>query len=74
MNGIGIGTSVGLGAIIGLGIVSSGGPTIEYVATFVFYGFWSGLIFEAYRFAFTLEASVPAVAPTPLVATQSTRY
>jgi len=53
MNGIGVGTTVGLGAIIGLGIVAPAAPVIEYIATFVFYGFWAGLIFEAYRFAFS---------------------
>jgi hypothetical protein len=53
VNGIGIGTAVGLGATIGLGIVSPAAATAEYVATFVFYGFWSGLVFEAYRLAFT---------------------
>jgi hypothetical protein len=53
MNGIGIGTSVGLGAMIGLGIVSPAAHITEYIATFVFYGFWAGLLFEAYRFAFT---------------------
>jgi hypothetical protein len=51
MNGIGIGTSVGLGAIIGLGIVNPGVGTSEYVATFLFYGIWAGLVFEAYRLA-----------------------
>ena len=51
MNGIGVGTSVGLGAIIGLGIVAPSAPTVEYIATFGFYGFWSGLIFEVWRFA-----------------------
>lgn len=51
MNGIGIGTSVGLGAMIGLGVVSPGAQLEEYVTTFVFFGFWTGLIFETYRFA-----------------------
>jgi hypothetical protein len=53
MNGLGIGTSVGLGALIGLGIVAPSAPVIEYVATFAFYGFVSGMLFEMYRFAFT---------------------
>jgi hypothetical protein len=52
MNGVGIGTSVGLGAIVGLGLVAPGAPPEEYFATFAFYGFWSGLIFEAFRHAF----------------------
>jgi hypothetical protein len=51
MNGIGIGTSVGLGAMIGLGLVSPSAQLEEYVATFAFFGIWSGLIFEAYHFA-----------------------
>jgi hypothetical protein len=53
INGIGVGTSVGLGALIGLGIVSPGAATIEFVTTFAFYGFVSGVIFEAYKFAFS---------------------
>ena len=53
MSGIGIGTSVGLGAIIGAGIVAPDMDVLEYVATFAFYGFMSGLIFEVYRMAFT---------------------
>jgi hypothetical protein len=53
MNGIGIGTTVGLGTIIGLGIVSPEANTLSYVVTFIFSGFWSGLIFEAYRLAFS---------------------
>ena len=51
MNGLGIGTSVGLGGMIGLGLVSPGAQLEEYVATFAFFGIWSGLIFETYRFA-----------------------
>lgn len=57
MNGFGVGTAVGLGAIIGLGIVSPSAAIIEYVATFAVYGSLAGLVFEAYRFAFT--AAVP---------------
>jgi hypothetical protein len=53
MNGLGIGSSVGLGTIIGLGIVAPDASVIEYVATFAFYGFMTGLLFELYRFAFT---------------------
>lgn len=53
MNGIGIGTSVGLGAIIGLGIVNPNVQVVEYISIFLFYGFWAGLIFEAYRLAFS---------------------
>jgi hypothetical protein len=53
MNGIGIGTTVGLGTIIGLGMVSPASTLAEYVATFGFYGLWTGLLFELYRFAFT---------------------
>ena len=53
MSGLGIGTSVGLGAMIGAMLGAPGADVAEYIATFVFYGFWSGLIFEAYRFAFT---------------------
>jgi hypothetical protein len=53
MNGLGIGTTVGLGAIIGLGIVAPQVSAAEYVATFTFYGFMTGLIFELYRFALT---------------------
>lgn len=53
MNGLGVGASVGLGAIIGLSLVSPGGALIEYVATFGFYGFLTGLLFELYRFALT---------------------
>jgi hypothetical protein len=51
MNGIGVGTSVGLGAIIGMGIVNTSVQTIEFVSTFIFYGFVSGLLFEGYRMA-----------------------
>ena len=53
MNAIGIGTSVGLGTIIGLGLVAPDAALREYVTTFAFYGFWSGLLFEAYRMAFS---------------------
>lgn len=53
MSGIGIGTSVGLGAMIAAGIVAPSVDVVEYIATFFFYGFMSGLIFEVYRFAFT---------------------
>jgi hypothetical protein len=53
INGLGVGTSVGLGAIIGLGIMAPGVATIEFVSTFMFYGFVSGVIFEAYRLAFS---------------------
>jgi hypothetical protein len=56
MNGIGIGTAVGLGTIIGLGIVHPGAEVMEYVATFAFYGFITGFLFEVYRFAFTYKA------------------
>ena len=51
MNGIGIGASVGFGAMIGLGLVSPDAQLEEYVTTFAFFGIWSGLIFETYRFA-----------------------
>ena len=51
VNGIGIGSSVGMGAMIGLGLVAPGAQLVEYVTTFAFFGFWSGLLFEAYRFA-----------------------
>jgi hypothetical protein len=51
MNGIGIGTSVGLGATIGLGLVAPGAQLEEYAATCAFFGIWSGLLFEVYRFA-----------------------
>ena len=53
MSGLGIGTSVGLGAMIGAGLVAPGVDVVEYIATFAFYGFMSGLIFEVYRFALT---------------------
>jgi hypothetical protein len=53
MNGLGIGTTVGLGTLIGLGIVAPNVPPVEYVATFLFYGLMSGLLFEIYRFAFS---------------------
>jgi hypothetical protein len=53
MNGLGVGTSVGLGALIGTGLVAPESQLVEYIATGVFWGFMSGLIFEAYRFAFT---------------------
>jgi hypothetical protein len=53
MNGFGIGTTVGLGTIIGLGIVNPGAQTIEYVATFMFYGLLTGGLFELYRWAFS---------------------
>ena len=52
MNSIGIGTSVGLGTIIGLGLVAPGAEAREYLATFVIYGFLSGLTFETFRFIF----------------------
>ncbi len=51
VNGVGIGTSVGLGAMIGLGLVAPGAELLEYVATFAFFGLWSGILFEAYRLA-----------------------
>jgi hypothetical protein len=51
INGIGVGTAVGLGAIIGLGIVGSSAAIAEYVATFVFYGFMSGLAFHLWKLA-----------------------
>ncbi len=51
MNGVGIGTSVGLGALIGLGLVAPGAQAEEYFATFAFFGLWSGILFEAYRYA-----------------------
>jgi len=54
MNGIGVGTSVGLGAIVGLGIVAPAAPIAEYVTTFGVYGFLTGVLFELYRFAFTV--------------------
>ncbi len=50
MNGVGIGSSVGLGTMIGLGLVAPGCELSEYVTTFVFFGFWSGMLFEVYRF------------------------
>jgi hypothetical protein len=53
MNGLGIGTTVGLGTIIGVGIVAPQAAVVEYIATFAFYGFISGLLFELYRFAFS---------------------
>lgn len=53
MNGVGVGTSVGLGAILGLGLVAPGCELSEYCATFFFFGLWSGMLFEAYRFAFS---------------------
>ncbi len=37
--------------MIGLGLVAPGCELIEYVATFFFFGFWSGMLFEVYRFA-----------------------
>lgn len=55
MNGLGVGTSVGLGTIIGLGIVAPDVAVIEYVATFAFYGVFTGLMFELYKFAFTFN-------------------
>ena len=55
MNGLGIGVTVGLGALIGSGIVAPGAQVVEYLATFVFYGLMSGLIFELYRFAITYK-------------------
>jgi len=51
MNGIGVGTAVGLGTIIGLGIVAPSADTSEYLATFLFYGFMSGLIFHVWKVA-----------------------
>ena len=39
--------------MIGALLVAPGAPVAEYIATFVFYGFMSGLIFELYRFALT---------------------
>ena len=51
MNGIGVGTAVGLGTIIGLGIVASSADVTEYVATFVFYSFMSGLAFHLWKLA-----------------------
>ncbi len=53
MNAVGIGTTVGLAATIGLGLVAPGAQLSEYVATSAFFGIWSGLLFEAYRFAFS---------------------
>jgi hypothetical protein len=53
MNGLGIGITVGLGTIIGVGIVAPQAAVVEYIATFAFYGFISGLLFELYRFAFS---------------------
>jgi hypothetical protein len=51
VNGVGIGSTVGLGAMIGLGLVAPGCALMEYVTTFAFFGIWSGLLFEVYRFA-----------------------
>ena len=51
MNGIGVGTAVGLGTIIGLGIVAPQAQMLEYVTTFGFYGFMSGLIFHLWQMA-----------------------
>lgn len=51
MNGIGIGLTVGLGTTIGLALVSPGAATIEYIASFAFYGGVSGLTFHIWKLA-----------------------
>ncbi len=51
MNGVGVGTAVGLGTIIGLGIVAPTAEVTEYAATFLFYGFMSGLAFHLWKLA-----------------------
>lgn len=56
MNGAGVGISVGLGTMIGLGIVAPDASAQAFVATFVFYGGITGMLFELFRFAFTYKA------------------
>jgi len=45
--------------MIGLGLVAPGAELMAYVATLAFYGFWGGLLFEAYRYALGKRSSTP---------------
>ena len=51
VNGIGIGTATGLGAIIGIRLGMPTANFFEYIASFAFYAFMSGGLFELYRVA-----------------------
>jgi hypothetical protein len=54
VNGLGVGTTVSLGVLLGFALFAPADfPRAEMAVTILFWGFITGLIFEAYRFAFT---------------------